>query len=128
MQSKSRFPLPRGALSLALIVGLALPLGFATTAAAATAKANVTGLVALGASPTVGIGIRADLLLATDGNFYAVATGGGGSSVGSIMKITPTGTATALHSLAGPTTEAYLPYGALLQAADGALYGTSYRG
>jgi uncharacterized repeat protein (TIGR03803 family) len=128
MQSKSRFPLPRAALSLALIVGLALPLGFATTAAAASAKANVSGLLALGTSSTVGTGIRADLILGTDGNFYAAASAGGDSSVGTIMRITPTGTATLVHSLAGPSTEGYLPYGALLQATDGFLYGTSYRG
>lgn len=61
------------------------------------------------------------LIQAADGNFFYGATdGGGASSDGTIFKITPTGVLTTLHSFegadgAGP--------GALIQAANGKLYG-----
>ena len=48
MQSNRRFPLPRAALCFALSAGLALVAGLAAPAVAATSRANVTGLLALG--------------------------------------------------------------------------------
>ena len=66
------------------------------------------------------------LLLATDGNFYGVTTGGGRSGYGTIFKITPDGSLTTVHSF-----DAYVqsyPVGALIQASDGNMYGTTQGG
>lgn len=74
----------------------------------------------------------AGLIQATDGNLYGTTVNGGTSSncsvtgCGTIFKITPRGTLTTLHSF--EFTDGENPYGALLQATDGNLYGTTYLG
>jgi uncharacterized repeat protein (TIGR03803 family) len=60
------------------------------------------------------------VIQATDGNFY-----GADDQLGSIVKITPTGTVTTLHSFDGSDGQA--PFG-LLQATDGNFYGTTSAG
>src|ERR1700694_4840528 len=49
--------------------------------------------------PTPG-GLRpfAPLIQATDGNFYGTTQAGGASNVGTVFKITPSGTKTVIHS------------------------------
>jgi uncharacterized repeat protein (TIGR03803 family) len=72
-----------------------------------------------GSDPTAG------LTLATKGNFYGSTTGAGGTNTnGTIFEITSAGTLTTLHSFAGGADGAF-PTGALLQATDGNLYGTT---
>ena len=73
------------------------------------------------------------LIQASDGNFYGTASVGGNlstngyTSYGTIFKMTPDGTLTTLFSFNG--TNGYFPYGSLVQATDGNLYGvTSYGG
>src|SRR5277367_2115808 len=73
------------------------------------------------------------LIQAADGNFYGTTPYGGANNCasgqtlyagcGTVFKITPTGTLTTLHSFAGP--EGALPFGGLIQATDGNLYGTT---
>ena len=67
------------------------------------------------------------LVLAKDGNFYGVASGGGANGDGTAFKITPTGAYTTLHSFAGASDGAY-PYATLVQATDGNFYGTTFEG
>ena len=77
------------------------------------------------------------LVLATDGNFYGTTSQGGtgtacsGGTVGcgTVFRITPQGTLTTLYSFCQLTNcpDGYYPSG-LIQAADGDLYGTTYRG
>ena len=62
------------------------------------------------------------LLLAHDGNFYGVAWVGGIYSQGTLFKMTPDGTLTALLSFTGAN--GYYP-ACLLEGADGDLYGTT---
>ncbi len=73
--------------------------------------------------------ITADLIQASDGNFYGVAGRGGSScSCGTIFKITAAGTLTVLHNFAGFPTEGSLPVGGLLEASNGNFYGTTESG
>jgi len=71
----------------------------------------------------------ARLVQGTDGNFYGTTSGNGEGSnahkYGSIFKITPTGQFITLHAFAGTPTDCQTPYSALVQAADGNLYGTT---
>ncbi len=68
------------------------------------------------------------LIQGTDGNFYGTTPYGGPSycSCGTIFRLTPSGIFTILHSFSGP--DGSSPYGALIQASDGNLYGTTSRG
>jgi uncharacterized repeat protein (TIGR03803 family) len=70
---------------------------------------------------------QAALIQATDGNFYGTTQQGGGTfSLGTVFKITPSGTLTTLHSFcpAGPPcTDGYNPVNGLVQATDGNFYG-----
>jgi uncharacterized repeat protein (TIGR03803 family) len=67
------------------------------------------------------------LVLATDGNFYGTTfEGGANGGYGTVFQITPNGTVTTLHSFAG--TDGSLPLGGLIQASNGAFYGTTELG
>jgi uncharacterized repeat protein (TIGR03803 family) len=63
-------------------------------------------------------------LLATDGNFYGTATGGGTANFGVFYKLTPNGTCTVLHSFLGGS-DGSGPVAAPIQGSDGNLYGTT---
>jgi uncharacterized repeat protein (TIGR03803 family) len=74
------------------------------------------------------------LIQATDGNFYGTTYGGGPYSspfppygYGTIFKITPGGKLTTLYNFANIDDGAY-PYGGLVQATNGLLYGTTWKG
>ena len=68
----------------------------------------------------------APVVQGTDGNFYGTAEEGGAGSLGTIFKVTPGGTLTALHNFSG--TDGSYPYGGLAQYTGGAFYGTTYQG
>jgi uncharacterized repeat protein (TIGR03803 family) len=76
---------------------------------------------------------EAPLVQATDGNFYGTTLQGGGQGChnadgcGTIFKITPTGAFTELFRFDGPN-GGEPGTGALLQGADGNLYGTTFAG
>jgi uncharacterized repeat protein (TIGR03803 family) len=76
-----------------------------------------------------GASIGAELLQASDGNFYGMAQYGGANGDGSIFKMTPTGTVTVLHSFNGINNlDGSGPCCGLMQANDGALYGVTTAG
>ncbi len=67
------------------------------------------------------------LTLGTDGNFYGTTPGGGQYHMGSVYKITPTGTVTTMYSFGSSTvgeSPAY-PQVGLTRGADGNFYGTT---
>ncbi len=74
---------------------------------------------------------RAGLVQASDGNFYGTNVRGGsnacfGSGCGTLFKITPDGVVTTLHAF--NAVDGSAPSGALMQATDGSLYGTTSSG
>ena len=81
-----------------------------------------------------GFDLTAGLIQATDGNFYGVTSLGGNpncvvngeSGCGTIFQLTPSGTLTTLHSF--DQIDGIVPYGALLQATSGVVYGTTFQG
>jgi len=66
---------------------------------------------------------EAELMQATDGNFYGTTTTGGTSNLGTVFRMIPAGTLTSLHSFDGA--DGADPRAALIQATDGSLYGTT---
>ena len=66
----------------------------------------------------------AGLVLASDGNFYGTTSQGGDWKMGTVYRVTSTGRVTTLHSFGGGS-DGVNPYSALIQAADGNLYGTT---
>jgi uncharacterized repeat protein (TIGR03803 family) len=72
--------------------------------------------------PGDGIGAAGYLIQANDGNFYGMTVGGGANHNGTVFQMTPDGTETVLHSFTGGT-DGYEPYGSLVQASNGIIYG-----
>jgi uncharacterized repeat protein (TIGR03803 family) len=72
----------------------------------------------------------AGLVHATDGNFYGTTSGGGANSNGAVFRISPSGITTTIHSFCSQTgcSDGSDPLGALIQATDGNLYGTTESG
>jgi len=68
----------------------------------------------------------ADLMLASDGNFYGFGPGGV-YQAGTIFRMTPQGDITVFHSF-NPYTEGEAPVAPLMQGADGNFYGTTSYG
>ncbi len=66
----------------------------------------------------------AGLTLDREGNFYGTTGIGGTSNVGTVFKLAADGTFTSLYSFTGGDDGGY-PYGGLLLASDGNLYGTT---
>jgi uncharacterized repeat protein (TIGR03803 family) len=67
---------------------------------------------------------------ATDGNLYGTTFYGGANGVGTVFKITPSGTLTTLYSFCAQSgcTDGANPEAGLVQASDGNLYGTAFYG
>lgn|GEM_PF-1546482 len=98
-----------------------------TPAGVQTNMALFTGTIGavLGSSP------QGALLLGSDGNYYGTTTSGGtGGGFGTVYKLTPGGTFTNLVNFTGQFGAAIggSPSGALVQAADGSIYGTTNTG
>ena len=76
---------------------------------------------------TDGSGPHGGLVLATDGNFYGVTSGGGANNRGTVFRITPAGKLTTLHNF--DYTDGWVAQGSgLIQAANGNFYGTTFYG
>jgi uncharacterized repeat protein (TIGR03803 family) len=76
---------------------------------------------------TDGAGPGAELIQATNGNFYGTTATGGSYGDGTVFEITPTGTLTTLHSFDGA--DGNYPAATLVQAtSDGKFYGTTVNG
>lgn len=75
-----------------------------------------------------GADLNAPLIHGTDGALYGVAAGGGAHGHGTLFKLNTDGTAfTVLVDFDSDTTGRH-PFGGLIQAADGDLYGTAFEG
>jgi uncharacterized repeat protein (TIGR03803 family) len=69
----------------------------------------------------------AGLIQGSDGNLYGTTYNGGASGLGTVFKVTPSGTETVLYSFAGGSDGEH-PYGGVIQGSDGNFYGTTYQG
>lgn len=71
----------------------------------------------------------AGLMQANDGNLYGTTSAGGANGDGTVFQFTTSGTLTTIHNFNhfSPIDGAQ-PYAGLIQARDGYLYGTTYRG
>ena len=69
----------------------------------------------------------AGLIQGSDGNLYGTTYNGGASGLGTVFKVTPSGTETVLYSFAGGSDGDH-PYGGVIQGSDGNFYGTTYQG
>jgi uncharacterized repeat protein (TIGR03803 family) len=65
-----------------------------------------------------------------DGNFYGTASQGGSNGLGTVYKITPSGTFTTLYSFCSQTncTDGLSPFAPMVQATNGSFYGTAAGG
>ncbi len=69
------------------------------------------------------------LIQAADGSLYGLTYGGGTHNAGTLFKYDlTTNIETVLHSFAGGSSDGSNPYGSLLQASDGKLYGLTLSG
>ena len=73
---------------------------------------------------------EAGLIQASNGDFYGTTTFGGAGGVGTVFKITPSGTLTTLHSFCSQSNcaDGEYPEAGLIQATNGNFYGTTYAG
>jgi uncharacterized repeat protein (TIGR03803 family) len=67
----------------------------------------------------------AGVIQGSDGNFYGTTYQGGTSGLGTVFKITPSGTETVLHSFAGGSSDGANPEAGLTQGTDGNFYGNT---
>ena len=72
---------------------------------------------------TDGANPHAELVQATDGNFYGTTYNGGANAAGTVFKITAGGVLTTLHRF--DFTDGAYPRARLVQATDGSFYGTT---
>jgi uncharacterized repeat protein (TIGR03803 family) len=70
----------------------------------------------------------AGLIQGSDGNFYGTTYFGGSNGLGTVFKVTPSGTETVLYSFAGGSGDGEHPYAGVIQGSDGNFYGTTYQG
>jgi uncharacterized repeat protein (TIGR03803 family) len=98
--------------------------------AAASQVAAQTFTTLLSFDGTDGAYSTAGLVRATDGNFYGTTSGGGANSNGTVFRISPSGALTTIHSFCSQSgcADGTNPTGALIQAKDGNLYGTTESG
>jgi uncharacterized repeat protein (TIGR03803 family) len=68
------------------------------------------------------------LVQGNDGNFYGTTYSGGAHNLGTVFKVTPSGTLTLLYSFAGGSADGASPYTGLTLGTDGNFYGVTGNG
>jgi uncharacterized repeat protein (TIGR03803 family) len=93
-----------------------------------TPEGVVTTLHSLAGNSAEGATPYAKLMQASDGNLYGTTYTAGADSRGTVFRMSLAGDFATVFSFKSGTGEPFLPYGGLVQAADGNLYGTTLRG
>ncbi len=88
-------------------------------------KMTPTGVLTTLYSFSEAVGVFTGLVQASDGDFYGTTYQGGANGEGIIFKITTGGAFTTIYSFAGAQGLSAIPGFALVQGADGNLYGTT---
>ena len=115
-------------LSIARCAVLAAALHFGLEPAM-EAQSNYQRLKSFGSPELMGQSPRALLLQGSDGALYGTTRGGGGSIAGTVFRINPDGSGYhALHGFGTIASDGVFPSAGLVEASDGALYGTTYSG
>jgi uncharacterized repeat protein (TIGR03803 family) len=107
---------------LSLPATICIVVFFCAAAAIAAPAQGVNFTTLVDFNCTDGCGPWAALVQGSDGNLYGTTAG----EIGTVFKMTPSGTLTTLHSFDG--SDGADPEGALVQASDGNFYGTTYSG
>jgi uncharacterized repeat protein (TIGR03803 family) len=83
-----------------------------------------------GSACTDGVFPLAGVIQGSDGNFYGTTSEAGANGVGTVFKITPSGTLTTLYSFCSQAdcTDGESPAAGLIQGSDGYFYSTTYAG
>ena len=108
--------------ALAIVVGLGLFAAAGNLAAAVT----LTNLFSFNGPD--GDNPYAALAQGRDGNFYGTTAGGGTSNLGTVFRISPSGSFTNLHTFPAFTGDGNTPQDALVQGSNGNFYGTTLGG
>ena len=100
-------------------------------------EGNFSTVYTFGATASDGVQPNGSLLLASDGNLYGTTVnggtnhcGGGGetNNCGTVFRLSLTGALTILHSFGPTVDDGIAPQGALIEASNGFLYGTTASG
>ncbi|HEY6619635.1 MAG TPA: choice-of-anchor tandem repeat GloVer-containing protein [Steroidobacteraceae bacterium] len=93
-----------------------------TTSVSIACGSNFTLLHSFAGGSSDGADPYHTLIQGSDGNFYGTTLAGGAGNVGTIFKITPSGTESVFYSFT------IVPYSGLVQSSDGNIYGTTANG
>jgi len=106
-------------------IGGALTLAMWLVAAISSSAQTFTVLANFNGSN--GKGPSGSLIQGIDGNFYGITAWGGATSNGTVFKVTPAGQLTTLYSFCSLSNcaDGQVPWGGLLLAANGVIYGTT---
>jgi len=93
-----------------------------------TPEGTETLLYSFGANATDGYFPNPELVRDANGNFYGTTYAGGVNGVGTVFKLTATGTETVLHSFANNGLDGYQPGAGVVRDGQGNVYGTTING
>lgn len=106
-----------------------LGLLFSISASPAFSEPAVSRLHSFGLSDAAVASPSSRLLQASDGALYGASSAGGQTGQGTLFRLNPDGSGFALiKSFGGGATDGARPFGAVIEASDGTLYGTTEAG
>lgn len=99
-----------------------------TNIAVSCAAGTATILHSFAGAPSDGVTPQTDLVMDSAGNFYGTTRFGGADSLGSVFRISSSGTETLIYSFANATTDGSSPVASLIMDSTGNLYGITNNG
>jgi uncharacterized repeat protein (TIGR03803 family) len=89
---------------------------------------SYTNLYSFGVRPNDGQEPPAGLVQGSDGYFYGTTSQGGTANLGTVFRISPSGSYTSLYSFVGSPADGANPFSVLVQGSDSNFYGTTISG